>query len=65
MIILNFFTLQRRKTNPQDETDINAVCGYPPPHTHISTNILQQNDGNNLPTAYWKANSFKMREKDK
>lgn len=50
---MNFFTLQRRKKNPQDETDINAVCGYPPPtHTYFNKYTSTKWQHINLETTY-------------
>lgn len=57
MVTLNFFILQRRKTNPQNETGVNVVSGYTHKHTQThahTTDRLQQNDSTqlNLETTY-------------
>lgn len=50
---LNFSTLQRRKTNPQNETVIHTRA-HTRAHTHTTTKRLQQNESTqlNLETTY-------------
>lgn len=45
-----FLYITKKKNKSPRWNKRNVVCGCPRPHTHNSTNILQQNDRNYLPT---------------